>query len=513
MSARDRLDDTGLREESEGAAVNSTTAPVPEVHFVSRARRIAYVRALLLASDILALIIATVAATFSRFGEISHAQRISQLGRTYSIQFVGLAAVVVLLCLITMALEHLYELDRVFWGTGEYTRVVRSVSLGVAAFVLLTYLLHFPAISRGWLGLAWLFGMGCTIAGRSLVRASLASSRRKGKLMRPALVVGFNPEAADLMHRLFADTSSGLVPVAYLASSEVDRAGMDSFEGLVPCIGTAREVARVLDERYIDTVIVTSTAFDPDVLARIIADMRGREIDIQVSSGLLDVTTSRVLVREVSGVPLITIRAVSFTPRQRLIKRSFDLLVGGLVAVVGLPVWLVIAAMIKLESKGPVFYSQTRVGRGGQPFEMMKFRSMSADAHEMRDALAAQNEASGPLFKMQDDPRVTRVGKWLRKFSIDEFPQIINVLRGEMALVGPRPPLPEESEKYTDHHWRRMEVVPGMTGLWQVSGRSRLTFDEMIRLDLFYIENWSVGFDMSIILRTLPAVVLARGSY
>jgi exopolysaccharide biosynthesis polyprenyl glycosylphosphotransferase len=493
--------------------VTSGTAPNPDAVFMPRARRVAYVRALLLVSDILALIFATVAATLSRFGEISHEQQVSELGRTYSIQFVGLAAVVVLLCLIAMAFEHLYDLDRVFWGTGEYTRVLRSISFGVAAFVMLTYLLHFPAISRVWLGLAWVFGIVCAILGRSLVRLLLASSRRRGKLLRPALIVGFNPEAADLMHRLFADTSSGLMPVAYLASSEVDRFALGDFEGAVPCVGTARDVARVLDETYIDTVIVTSTAFDPDVLARIIADMRGREIDIQVSSGLLDITTSRVLVREISGVPLITIRAVSFTPRQRLIKRSFDLLVGGLIALVGMPVWLLIAAMIKLESKGPVFYSQTRIGRSGQPFEMLKFRSMDADAHATRDQLEASNEASGPLFKIQDDPRVTRVGKWLRKFSFDEFPQIVNVLRGEMALVGPRPPLPEESEKYTDHHWRRMEVVPGMTGLWQVSGRSRLTFDEMIRLDLFYIENWSVGFDMSIILRTLPAVILARGSY
>jgi len=153
------------------------------------------------------------------------------------------------------------------------------------------------------------------------------------------------------------------------------------------------------------------------------------------------------------------------------------------------------------------------MGRGGEPFEMMKFRSMTAGAHEHRERLAAGNEASGPLFKIQDDPRVTGVGRWLRKFSLDEFPQLINVMRGEMSLVGPRPPLPEEAAEYSDYHWRRMEVGPGMTGLWQVSGRSRLTFEEMIRLDLFYIENWSVGFDMSVIARTVPAVLFARGSY
>jgi len=168
---------------------------------------------------------------------------------------------------------------------------------------------------------------------------------------------------------------------------------------------------------------------------------------------------------------------------------------------------------IVIDSRGPVFYRQTRVGKDGAEFGMFKFRSMYRDADQRLKELEAQNEASGPLFKMKNDPRVTRVGKWMRKFSIDEFPQLLNVLRGEMSLVGPRPPLPRETVQYTDRHWRRMVVPPGMTGLWQVSGRSSLTFDEMIRLDLYYIENWSVGFDLSLLMRTIPAVLFARGAY
>ena len=249
------------------------------------------------------------------------------------------------------------------------------------------------------------------------------------------------------------------------------------------------------------------------MLARIIADLRGSDVDIELSSGLLDVTTSRVLIREISGVPLITVRGVSFSRGKRFTKRAFDVVTGALIIAVGLPLWILFALIIKSGSRGPVLYRQTRVGRGGQHFEMYKFRTMTDGAHEVRDRLAADNEASGPLFKMQDDPRVTRSGKWMRKFSVDEFPQLLNVMRGEMSLVGPRPPLPEETDQYTNYHWRRMEVLPGMTGLWQISGRSRLTFNEMIRLDLFYIENWSVGFDIGLILRTIPAVVFARGAY
>jgi exopolysaccharide biosynthesis polyprenyl glycosylphosphotransferase len=196
-----------------------------------------------------------------------------------------------------------------------------------------------------------------------------------------------------------------------------------------------------------------------------------------------------------------------------LAKRVFDLVLSCAVVLIGLPVWLLLAAAIKLTSSGPVLYSQDRVGKDGELFGMYKFRSMYEDADARRVELMADNEASGPLFKMKNDPRVTSVGKWLRRFSIDEFPQIINVLKGEMSLVGPRPPLPSEVERYTAHDLRRLEVVPGMTGLWQVSGRSSLTFDEMVRLDLFYIENWSVGLDITLLFRTIPAVLFARGAY
>ena len=488
-------------------------APSGSMRFASRARRRLLIRGVLLASDLITLAAATGLATFLRFGRVRHVQAVPQLGPGFNFQFVDLSLVILVIWIIAMWLEHLYDLDRVFWGTGEYARVFRALSFGIVVFIIATYLLHVPEISRGWTVLAWALGIVFAIVGRALVRAGLRLARRRGYLLRPTLVVGYNDEAAELIRRLFSDTSSGLVPVACLASSHLARLEMNSCAEDVPCIGSAGEIKHILDSMFVDTVLVTSTAFDPDILSRIITDMRGRDLDIELSSGLLDVTTSRVFIREVSGVPLITIRGVSFTPWQHFLKRTFDLVGGGLIVVVGLPIWLLIALLVKLESPGPVLYSQTRIGRGGEPFEMMKYRSMSADAHTRRLEVADGNEASGPLFKIRDDPRVTRVGKWLRKFSIDEVPQLINVMKGDMSLCGPRPPLPEETAEYTNYHWRRMEVVPGMTGLWQVSGRSRLTFDEMIRLDLFYIENWSVGFDLSIIARTIPAVLFARGSY
>jgi exopolysaccharide biosynthesis polyprenyl glycosylphosphotransferase len=471
-------------------------------------------RGVLVASDILALLLATQLASFIRFGKLFHIGTSPALPIWFNV--IDLSFVMVGIWLVILWSEGLYDLSRVFWGTGEYTRVVRALTMGVIGVIFIEYVLHAIAISRGWTALAWGLGILFVIGGRGLVRIWMASERRRGRLLRPTLVVGFNAEASGIINALRKNTESGLVPVGCLASSQADRLGLDyCVDERVPCLGFAREIRTVVQENFIDTVLIATTAFDHEMLAHIINDLRDLDVDIQLSSGLFDVTTSRVLIREASGIPLITIRSVSFAPWKRFVKRTFDLVVGGLIILVGTPVWVVLAAAIKLTSRGPVLYRQPRKGREGKPFGMFKFRSMSADADARLTELqaAGANEATGPLFKMRDDPRVTRMGKWMRKFSIDEFPQLINVMRGEMSLVGPRPPLPGETASYTDHHWRRMEVLPGMTGLWQVSGRSRLTFDEMIRLDLFYIENWSVGFDLGLIVRTLPAVLFARGAY
>jgi exopolysaccharide biosynthesis polyprenyl glycosylphosphotransferase len=292
-----------------------------------------------------------------------------------------------------------------------------------------------------------------------------------------------------------------------------ERLELDFCSDDIPVVGSAREIAAVVAEHRVETVVIASSAFDHDVLARMIAELRDEDVDVHISSGLFEVLTSRVVVSEVAGVPLITVKGISLSAGNLLVKRTFDLVVSGAIVLIGMPVWLLLALLVWGTSPGPVFYSQTRVGRSGRRFGMLKFRSMYRDADQRVTELAELNEASGPLFKMKDDPRVTPVGKWMRKFSLDEFPQLLNVLRGEMSLVGPRPPLPCEVENYSSGDWRRLEVMPGMTGMWQVSGRSSLTFDEMVRLDLFYIENWSVALDISLMFRTIPAVLLARGAY
>jgi len=476
-----------------------------------RARRRRLTRVLLVLLDTVALCTALLVATYTRFGQLDAA--VDFTDSTARFTFIQLGLLMIPIWLAFLWSEGLYDPDRISLGSGELSRVGRALALGVIAVIGATYILRLAGLSRAWTVLFWVFSTLFVLLGRASFRAVMYYHRRKGRMVRPTLVVGSNSEAADIIRILRSSGAEGLVPMGCLASSQAERLSLDWCAEEVPCLGSARELNDVLANHAVDSVVIASSAFDHDVLARMIAEMRGIDVDIHVSSGLFEVLTSRVLVKEVGGVPLITVKSISLSRGKILTKRIFDLVVSTVFVVVGLPIWLLIMALIKFTSRGPIFYQQERVGRAGRHFGMYKFRSMVVDADERIKDLQRTNEASGPLFKMKADPRITPVGKWMRKFSIDEFPQLINVLKGEMSLVGPRPPLPREVETYSQHDWRRLEVVPGMTGLWQVSGRSSLTFDEMVRLDLFYIENWSVGLDLSLMARTVPAVLFARGAY
>lgn len=483
----------------------------PDKNYVVRHRRRRVLVSVLLFSDTLALLSATLLAEFIRFGSLNAMASMDRVSG--DLTYFGLSFMVTVLWLVALAFGRLYDLERLTWGSGEFSAVGRSLSMGVIVFIVFTYVIKTPGLSRAWTLLAFSLAVIFVSLGRLVVRFGLQRARRSGRFLRRTLVVGCNDEGCDIVRLLARHPETGLGVSGLLVSSSADLQETLVVDGPIPVLGTAQEVQAVVREHAIDTVIIASTAFSHAVISRVINDLRGTDVSIQISSGLFEILTARVMVREVGGVPLITVRSVSFSPAQHRAKRAFDLLVASAIILVGGPLWVLLMLVIKMESRGPVFYTQQRVGEGGRFFGMYKFRSMCADADARLEDLQAHNEATGPLFKMKDDPRITRVGKWMRKFSIDEFPQLINVMRGEMSLVGPRPPLPAETESYTDYDWRRMEVPPGMTGLWQVSGRSSLSFDEMVRLDLFYIENWTVGFDMSLLVRTIPAVLFATGAY
>jgi exopolysaccharide biosynthesis polyprenyl glycosylphosphotransferase len=282
----------------------------------------------------------------------------------------------------------------------------------------------------------------------------------------------------------------------------------------VPVLGDESAVADVLRSTGVDMVAVSNTEYlGTDGMRTLAWQLEAVDVDLVVAPAVVDVASPRLQIHPVGGLPLLHVGRPQYRGAGKIGKLSLDFL-GSIVGLLVLwPLFLIMTVLIKLDSPGPVFYRAERVGRNGKSFAMLKFRSMIVGAQNLRSPLIVHNEGSGPLFKMRNDPRVTRVGRWMRRLSIDELPQLINVLAGQMSLVGPRPPLPSEVATYTDDTHRRMLVKPGITGLWQVSGRSDLAWQESVRLDLFYVENWSLIQDLVILWRTFGPVFRGTGAY
>jgi exopolysaccharide biosynthesis polyprenyl glycosylphosphotransferase len=281
----------------------------------------------------------------------------------------------------------------------------------------------------------------------------------------------------------------------------------------VPHLGRATDLGAVVRAERVDEVFIALPSASHEQIMRLVATCRERAVRFKLAPDLFELTFDQVQIDEVNGVPLLGLRPSAISGWDAIVKRGVDLLISVVVLVLGAPFFALIALAIKLDSRGPVLFHQLRVGKDQRPFVCYKFRTMCADAEQRQRDLWHQNEADGPLFKMRDDPRQTRVGRFLRRTSLDELAQVLNVLRGEMSWVGPRPPVPAEVARYEEWHRQRLLVLPGLTGLWQVSGRSDLTFDEMVLLDLYYAEHWSLWLDLRILLRTVPAVIMGRGAY
>jgi exopolysaccharide biosynthesis polyprenyl glycosylphosphotransferase len=270
---------------------------------------------------------------------------------------------------------------------------------------------------------------------------------------------------------------------------------------------------KLLRARSVDEIVLADSALTDKLLLEIVDLAHRAGVKVRIAPKTSEILVHRAQYAPEEGLPLFELRPPVFAGTDWVVKRAFDLFVSALFLLVGLPVWLIIAAVIKLTSSGPVLYPDRRVGLNEQEFSMLKFRTMYADAAEQQKELEKLNEADGPLFKLRRDPRVTGFGRLLRRYSLDEIPQLLNVLRGEMSLVGPRPLPLRDYRRLEPWHRKRYLVLPGMTGLWQISGRSNLGFDDLVRLDFSYLENWSVWLDVSILLRTIPAVLTRRGAY
>ncbi len=278
-------------------------------------------------------------------------------------------------------------------------------------------------------------------------------------------------------------------------------------------IAPGPELAARLAREKLDELIVADSGLGEEQLLEIVEAAHRRGMSVRVAPRTTELLVERGEYVPGQGLPLFELRPPILAGADWALKRSFDVVVAALIVVIGLPLWALIALLVKATSRGPILYADTRIGLREQPFRMLKFRTMVEGAERTQAALESANEASGALFKIRDDPRVTRVGRVLRRFSIDEVPNVINVLRGEMSLVGPRPLPLRDHAMLEPWHRRRSNVLPGMTGLWQIAGRSDLSFDDLVRLDFYYLENWSLWLDITILVKTLPAVFVQRGAY
>ncbi|HZU06901.1 MAG TPA: undecaprenyl-phosphate glucose phosphotransferase [Chloroflexota bacterium] len=411
---------------------------------------------------------------------------------------------------LTLLFFHLRGLYKLARGTAWFDEVLSVAGGSLYAVGLLfaaVSLVRYPATSRLTFIYAWLLIVLLVAAGRSLVRGLRALARRRGLGIARVLVVGDNSAGRMIMQSIADQPHLGYQVAGFVALEP----GPDF--GRFRRLGTLAELPTVCAQHAIDEVIIALPAAYHHKVLEVRDYCQRQGLSFKLVPDLYELSLNRVELDAINGIPLLSVKETAIHGWNLFTKRAMDVVIASIGLTLFAPLWLLIALAIRLDSPGPVLFRQERVGRGGTRFYLLKFRSMRQDADRIVQELLAYNEATGPLFKMRNDPRLTRVGRVLRRWSLDEWPQLWNVLKGEMSLVGPRPPLPREVEQYEPWHYRRLEVSPGITGLWQVSGRSELSFDEMVMLDLYYIENWSLGLDLRILLRTIPAVFRGRGAY
>lgn len=413
-----------------------------------------------------------------------------------------------------------------FWGSREYTvlgsgseefkRVLAASAWLFGFLAVVSYALRIDT-ARGFVGMAFPAGVLFLVAGRWLVRQHLSLERTKGESSSRVLIVGSPHSAEHLVQSLKRATSAGYQPVAaHLPGADEDSPSVAAVT--VPVTGVEGDfdsILRSVLHSDVDSVAVSAGVnIHPRDLRRLGWELAARDIGMILAPALTDVAGPRIHTQPLSGLPLIHVSTPKLTGGKKVAKRAFDITVAGLLVGILSPLFVIISALVKLTSAGPIFYAQERIGLRGTTFRMLKFRSMRANADaELHKLLEKQGTADKPLFKVENDPRITAVGRVLRKYSLDELPQLLNVLGGSMSLVGPRPQIAGEVALYDDAAHRRLYVSPGMSGLWQVSGRSNLSWEESIRLDLYYVENWSLMGDVVILLKTFKAVFKSTGAY
>ena len=423
--------------------------------------------------------------------------------------YLWLALGLPLLWLVALTLFGAYDTRFIGVGSDEFRRVLDAGVYLTAAVAIAAYATKTP-LARGYVLVA-LPSLTCLdVIVRYRLRKGLHRLRARGNCMRRVVVVGHVDVISGLISELRRETHHGLIVVAACVVGQTDPASIDG----VPVAGQLADIADVVSRWGADTVAVLACPEMIGTRLRDLAwDLEKTGTDLCVAPALLDVAGPRTTIRPVAGLPLLHVDHPDLRGVRWLIKSAFDRAVALSALIALTPLLTGIALTIRLTDSGPALFRQTRVGKNGRQFTVYKFRTMVADAEARKAELKALNECDGLLFKIRHDPRITRVGSWLRRYSLDELPQLINVLAGDMSLVGPRPALPDETSAYGPHMRRRLAVKPGITGLWQVSGRSDLPWEESVRLDVRYVENWSFVLDLQILWKTWSAVTHGAGAY
>ncbi|WP_299955337.1 sugar transferase [uncultured Modestobacter sp.] len=411
-----------------------------------------------------------------------------------------------------MLVARSYE-ERFLWiGAEEFRRVLSAAVAMLAAVGAVSWAFQLQ-VARGFVVVALPLATGLTLLQRYGQRSWLHRRRAEGKFLQTAIIVGHRNGVVALHQQIDREAYHGYRVIGCCLPPAIAGAQPVAFDGL-PVLGTLDEVVDVVRRYEVDTVaVLPSPELEGPALRRLGWDLEQTQAELLLAPAVTEIAGPRVRIRPVCGLPLLHVERPELRGVRRITKETFDRTAAAAGLLVLAPLLITLALAVGLTSRGGVFYRQERVGRDGQTFGMLKFRSMVSGADRMVQQLDAQSDGNGVLFKMRSDPRVTRVGKVLRRYSFDELPQLINVVRGDMSLVGPRPPLPAEVERYGFDMHRRFLVKPGITGLWQVSGRSDLSWDDSVRIDVRYVENWSLAFDFMILWKTLGAVFRGAGAY
>lgn len=424
--------------------------------------------------------------------------------------YLPLSAALTLLTIAILRMEGFYPIARGQTFPEEFYKILNATTTATLITMAVTFFLRPTVYARSVYVYAALLMIFLLTAARVLHRQIGARLRKRGIGVDHVLIVGAGEVGRALMRNIVARAD-----LAYHVEGFVDddpeRGATDI--GRFKALGNTENLSRLLRELPIHEVIIALPWNAREKIIRILNLCQLAGITAKIVPDMFQLSLSHIALDEVGGIPLISLRETRLNLLDAITKRSIDLLGTLVLGIVFAPVMIVASLLIRLDSPGPIIFSQPRLGKNGRKFVAYKFRSMYQGADEEQEKLNGLNEAVGPLFKIKNDPRRTRIGRWLRKTSLDELPQLWNVLKGEMSLVGPRPATPNEVEQYQEWHRRRLDVAPGITGLSQVNGRSELTFDEQAMLDIYYIENWSAWMDVWILLRTIPAVLFGRGAY